>query len=156
MEEVLIPIYDGKYEISNFGNLYSNARKTRIQLAGKIHKEGYREFIIRIDNKPIYLYAHRLVAQNFIDNPENYSQVNHKDGNKLNNHVDNLEWVTSTENLIHARDNKLLSTCKINMESAREIRRLRKLGTPIKVLESMFGIKKTQIGYIIQNKRWVE
>ncbi len=49
-------------------------------------------------------YVHRLVAMMFLDNPNNYSQVNHKDCNKSNNHVDNLEWVSASSNINHAHE----------------------------------------------------
>lgn len=55
--------------------------------------------------------VHRLVAQEFLDNPNNLPQVNHKDGNRLNNKVDNLEWVTASKNIVHGYK---MNLCKAN------------------------------------------
>ena len=63
---------------------------------------GYKIVHVTIDGKPHNLVAHRLVAKTYIPNPENKPQVNHIDGNKGNNRVDNLEWVTAKENAYHA------------------------------------------------------
>lgn len=66
--------------------------------------QGYLHLALTDDNGKLVknIKIHRLVAKVFIPNPENKSQVNHKDGNKLNNHVNNLEWVTPSENTLHA------------------------------------------------------
>lgn len=63
---------------------------------------GYKIVHVTIDGKPHNLVAHRLVAKTYLPNPDNLPQVNHIDGNKGNNRVDNLEWVTAKENAIHA------------------------------------------------------
>lgn len=73
------------------------------------HKSG--EYLSTSFNKKSIL-VHRLIAQTFILNPENKLYVNHKDGNKLNNTVTNLEWVTHSENIQHAINNKLSSITK--------------------------------------------
>ena len=75
-------------------------------LKGRLSKSGYLQVSIKIDetNKFANRYIHRLVALYFIDNPENKREVNHKDGNKENNNVENLEWVTSSENQIHKHE----------------------------------------------------
>ena len=68
----------------------------------KISKTGYCNIELHKDGKPIMKYVHRLVAEAFVPNPDCKPQVNHKDGDKLNNHFSNLEWVTASENQRHA------------------------------------------------------
>lgn len=96
--------YNGLYQVSNLGNVLSinwnNTNSTKL-LTPYIHG-GYLRVGIRT-NKCLKNYMiHRLVAKAFIPNPLNKPQINHIDGNKLNNRVDNLEWVTAQENTQHA------------------------------------------------------
>lgn len=99
------------YFIDIAGSIYSLKSKKFLKL--NINQKGYLQVVI----KGKLYQPHRLVAKAFIPNPENKPQVNHKDGNKLNNHVSNLEWVTNQENQRHAWDtglktvtNKMLNT----------------------------------------------
>ena len=89
------------YEISNQGEVRNKI--TNYILKGRLSRSGYLQVNIKRDEdgKFINQYIHRLVAIYFIDNPENKREVNHKDGNKINNTLDNLEWVTSSENQMH-------------------------------------------------------
>lgn len=151
----VIPIFGGAYEATEDGNIYSLKRKTRKALIGKVTKAGYKMVVITIANKKHYRNVHRIIAAVFLPNPNNYREVNHKDGNKLNNSVDNLEWVTTRQNQLHAITSGLRPTLKLDFVKAQEIRKLyatRKY-TQVQIAE-LFGVKKTQIGYIIQNKRW--
>ena len=73
-----------------------------------LNSHGYYCVTITLKNhKQKVVQVHRLIAQTFIPNPKNKPQVNHKDGNKLNNDVSNLEWVTVQENIVHAFENGL-------------------------------------------------
>ena len=96
---------DSDYLIYNDGQLFS--KKTNRFLCGKIDNMGYLVYALAIGDKmqsggkkklSKMMYAHRLVAQAFLDNPNNYPYVHHKDENKLNNNIDNLEWVSAKMN----------------------------------------------------------
>ena len=112
--EVWKPIkgYKGLYEVSNFGRIKSLERKSwngykwirqpeKIRLC-KPNYFGYPQFTIWKDNKQKTERVHKVVARTFIDNPSNYKVVNHIDGDKTNNRVDNLEWCTHSHNSLHA------------------------------------------------------
>lgn len=99
-----IPGYEGKYQVSNFGNVKSlNYHRTKNEkfLTGKIDKDGYRVILLSRNQKKKSVSVHRLVAEAFIPNLNNKPEVNHKDRDKQNNVVSNLEWVTSFENTQH-------------------------------------------------------
>ena len=108
---VKIPGFDG-YEISNLGNVKSLERYIKIQdrtkfvkeriLRKAIGKRGYYVVLLKNKNKAYTKYIHRLIAETFIHNFYDKKLINHKDGNKLNNSIDNLEWCTPKENLYHA------------------------------------------------------
>ncbi len=98
MEEWKTIAEASNYEVSNFGNIRNIT--TKKILKGRISKSGYYQVSIKIDvnQKFCNRYIHRLVAIYWIDNPNNKREVNHKDGNKLNNNINNLEWITPSEN----------------------------------------------------------
>ena len=88
--------YEGKYQISNLGNVYSLI--TNKILKPRLTLDGYYQVDLCKNGVKKHLYIHRLVAQSFLDNPKNYKIVNHKDENSMNNIVSNLEWCNSTYN----------------------------------------------------------
>lgn len=123
MEEIWKDIegYEGLYQVSNFGRVKSLSRPYKNQygdfgmkpekiLKQKIscykkeeaHINGYYVVSLSKDDRGQWKRVHRIVAKAFIENPHKKSEVNHKNGNKLDNNVDNLEWVTHRENCKHA------------------------------------------------------
>lgn len=109
-------IYQGNkyknFEISNKGNLRNVVTGTAYKKY--INHQGYYQVCVslgsKIDKKVFKM--HRCVAESFIPNPDNKPTINHIDGNKLNNNVDNLEWATYAENTQHAYKNGLASAIK--------------------------------------------
>lgn len=105
--------YEGLYQINQFGNVkslsYNNTNKEKL-LIPKANHRGYLQVWLSKNNKVNVYSVHRLVAENFIGSSD--KEVNHKDGNKLNNHVNNLEWVTKSENISHAYKNGLMDNVK--------------------------------------------
>ena len=104
--------YEGLYQVSNLGRVKS-LRRDKI-LAPKKNWDGYLRIQLWRNNKNVFVSIHRLVAQAFIDNLENKPFINHKDGDKQNNYVENLEWCTQKENIYHAQKMGLSKTngCK--------------------------------------------
>jgi len=97
--------YEGLYSVNEYGDIYSH--KSKIILKVSYTFDGYKKLLLYKNGVRKTFRINRLVAEAFIPNLENKPQVNHKDGNKNNNHVSNLEWVTNQENVIHAYKNGL-------------------------------------------------
>lgn len=91
--------YEGKYAVTDDGRVWSY--KSHIFLSEKIAKNQYRQVCLYNNGQKKMFYIHQLVAQTFIPNPEHLSTVNHKDFNKGNNKVENLEWLSRYDNIQH-------------------------------------------------------
>ena len=99
--EIVMKEFAKNYLIREDGTVFKvMPNKTIKKLKNSQHGNGYLTVHINGQNK----YVHRLVAETFIPNPENKKEVNHIDGCRSNNSVDNLEWVTKTENMKHAKE----------------------------------------------------
>lgn len=122
--------FENNYAVSNKGNIRNNTTNTI--LIGDKNNIGYRR--ITTPNKRYFI--HRLVAEMFIPNPDNKPVINHKDGNKLNNNVENLEWVTRSENDLHAY--------KLNLRKAVNKRKVARLSEDNIILEIFNSITEAE------------
>ena len=94
-----IPGYEGNYQVSNQGRV-RNSRSQKV-LKPKMLRAGYYQYTLSLQGRSFHRLAHRLVAQAFIPNPESKPQINHKNGQKTDNRVENIEWCTGRENQLH-------------------------------------------------------
>ena len=147
------------YSVSNMGRVLSG-RFNRI-LRGQ-STEGYRIVDIRRNKKQKLYKIHRLVLETFVGKCPEGMQCNHKDGNKANNRLSNLEWITPLENIQHAEKTGLRNSrgetngrAKMKEEDILKIRSLWKSGLYTQdKLGKMFGIAHSTVGYIVNRKLW--
>lgn len=121
MKEQWKPVkgFEGKYIVSNLGNVMSLPRTILNRLGREYTVDGFTlsKRISDTGYENVYLgnsaskSVHRLVAEAFVQNPNRFSEVNHIDGNKKNNCASNLEWVTHSENIKHALETGLIADC---------------------------------------------
>jgi hypothetical protein len=164
--------FEGRYQISNLGRVKSLERTVvRPNNTDKRQKEkllsicvgttGYKYVKLYADAKGITLKIHRGVASAFIENPLNKPFINHKDGNKLNNDLTNLEWVTHTENMRHAFDNGLIRIAvgeerksKVKESQVIQMRREYERGKTIKHLADKYSIGERNVHHIVKRQTW--
>lgn len=137
MEEIWLPIkgYEGRYEVSNIGNVnslnYENKGYAKLLKPG-VTKKGYLYVYLTKNGKEKKFFIHRIVAEAFIPNWFDYSQVNHIDEDKTNNHVDNLEWCSAKENSNHGTRNKRISEKNTNGKKSKSVLQYTKTGEFVK------------------------
>jgi hypothetical protein len=167
MEETWKPIvgFEGLYEISSFGRVKSlikrGSYRELIKRTGRDISTGYHTVQLTKGNKPRDYRIHRLVALAHLENPNNYPVVNHLDGNKSNNRLDNLEWTTYSKNTLHSYslglqrinrgDNNYIT--KIKDGDVCVIRSLISQGKTNKEIAILFGVNPSQISTIKTGKR---
>jgi len=131
-------------------------------LKTEVMKKGYHRVKLYKDSKGKKFFIHRLVAKAFIPNPENKDTVNHKDNDKSNNKVENLEWMTNRENYEHAQENNWAlchkgsghPNSKLEEKDVLSIRKLRSKGIGVKEIAHRYKISDSHIYSICSYRTW--
>ena len=150
--------YEGLYKVSNKGNVYSIRSKMNLK---QDKPKGYRRVKLYSKGNTKRIKVHQLVAKTFIPNPMSKKCVNHINGIKHDNRVENLEWVTDLENRKHAKEIGLMKKgekhpmAKLSKEQVLEIRRLWATGNYLKIeLSRMYKVDPTTIKNIVDRRQW--
>lgn len=162
-KEIWKPVaqFEAEYEVSNFGRVRSlehfdqsgRFHKGKI-LKPKLNGRGYLQVNLCDSGRSIYSSIHQLVAIAFISNPLNYSEVNHKDENKSNNHVENLEWCSHQYNVNYGTRNRRISSTLNKPIAAFKNGKLIKAFDSAKKAAKWCGVKNsTHIGDSAKNRR---
>lgn len=161
-----VRIAGGRIEVSEDGQVRSLPSKTHHGqiLSQNVTTNGYWFLTNRLTGKKLkMILVHRIVAMEFVPNPDNLPQVNHKDGNKLNNHYTNLEWVTPSGNTKHAHDHNLIRVIhgeehnwsKITKDQAQEIIDKYRTGKySQRQLAKEYGLIQQSISLIVRGVNW--
>jgi hypothetical protein len=153
--------YEG-YFVTEQGDVFSTKYNSIKKLKPSNNGTGYIKIGLSNNNKVKQMLVHRLIAETFIPNPKNKCDVNHKNGLKTDNRVENLEWVTPKENMDHAISIGLVNTIgannaasKLTEQQVLEIRELYSTKSyTYTTLSKMFGVSFQQISNIINKKKW--
>lgn len=157
--------YEESYQISDQGRIFTKRRLNGNQiiygreLRPTITEDGYLKVGLTRNGETKKFYVHRLVALHFLENSENLPQVNHKDGNKFNNNVSNLEWCTKQVNLEHASEHALMQrgadrpSSKLTEEQVLEIYKLKGVMSAAEI-GSHYGVSKNTINCILRGSKW--
>ena len=158
MREQWRPIknYKGLYEVSSLGRIKS--LRTGRLMSPAPDSDGYATVSLFKNSRKTYRW-HRLVLEAFIENVEEKSHVNHKNGNKLDNRLENLEWATPSENIIHSyrigiKDQKgeKNNASKLTMDNVRVIRKRLDGGESQYAIAKDFNISQATV-YLIKARR---
>lgn len=162
------------YAISNKGRVKRKSRKVKSRGGFRNLKEtikppqdngkGYKQLYVQISGKRHLFYIHRLVAIYFIENPLKLDQVNHKDGIKSNNLVENLEWCDQKANMLHAKNSGLMksgenhSNSKLKKDSVLALKRLHRINPKFnkRKVGIKLGVSDTTIHKIVKGERWLQ
>ena len=139
------------YRVSNLGNVWS--KKNNIILKPHKTNRGYLTVGFWLNGKKKRLSIHRLVAQAFLSNPCNLPEVNHINGCKTDNNLNNLEWASGTNNVLHAYRTKLRKT-KLSAIQVAEIKNSIEQGLTQREIASKFSVSHSTIGEINREEIW--
>lgn len=151
--------YEESYLINKSGQVYSIKYKKIMKQS--INKWGYATMGIYKNKKRFNVRVNRLVASTFIPNPENLEQVNHIDGNKLNDHVSNLEWCSRLDNMRHASKNGIMASAdrngksKLTTENVLDIVKMFSMDISCQEIADYYKVDRSTISCIKRGKSWV-